>query len=157
MDITTLAAWGEFLGAVAVFASLIYLGTQIRQGSRLLRASTMTATAQVRSAHIGYMVQDEELQRIYWDGLANPDSLTDHEYRRLEGLLSIQVQGLITRRDFATQGVTSQDAVEQTEKEIRWLFLEPGGKKYWLKWRDYYSSGFAGHVDGLIREGKAAG
>ncbi len=31
MDITTLAAWGEFLGGIAVVVSLIYLASQIRQ------------------------------------------------------------------------------------------------------------------------------
>ncbi len=40
MEITTLAAWGEFLGGVGVIASLIYLASQIRQNSKLLRAST---------------------------------------------------------------------------------------------------------------------
>ena len=38
MDITTLAAWGEFLGGIGVIVSLIYLASQIRQNSRLLRA-----------------------------------------------------------------------------------------------------------------------
>ena len=46
MDITTLAAWGEFLGGIAVVVSLVYLAGQIRQNSRLLRASTASATSQ---------------------------------------------------------------------------------------------------------------
>ena len=37
-DITTLAAWGEFIGSIAVVVSLIYLAGQIRQNSKLLRA-----------------------------------------------------------------------------------------------------------------------
>ena len=43
MDITTLAAWGEFLGGIAVVISLVYLASQIRQNSKLLRASTASA------------------------------------------------------------------------------------------------------------------
>ena len=41
MDITTLAAWGEFLGGIAVVVSLIYLAGQIRQNSpkKLQRSS----------------------------------------------------------------------------------------------------------------------
>ncbi len=34
MDITTLAAWGEFLGGIAVVVSLVYLASQIRQISK---------------------------------------------------------------------------------------------------------------------------
>ena len=33
MDITILAAWGEFIGGIAVVVSLIYLAGQIRQNS----------------------------------------------------------------------------------------------------------------------------
>jgi hypothetical protein len=39
LDITTLAAWGEFIGEIAVVVSLIYLAGQTRQNSRLLRTS----------------------------------------------------------------------------------------------------------------------
>ena len=34
---TTLAAWGEFIGGIAVVVSLVYLASQIRQESKLLR------------------------------------------------------------------------------------------------------------------------
>ena len=44
MDITTLAAWGEFLGGIAVVVSLVYLATQIRQNSRLLTAFAASTT-----------------------------------------------------------------------------------------------------------------
>ena len=37
MDITTLAAWGEFIGGIAVVVSLIYLASQIRQNSNAER------------------------------------------------------------------------------------------------------------------------
>ena len=33
MDITTLAAWGEFLGGIGVVVSLIYLAEEVRQNS----------------------------------------------------------------------------------------------------------------------------
>ena len=35
LNITTLAAWGEFVGGIAVVISLVYLASQIRQNSKL--------------------------------------------------------------------------------------------------------------------------
>ncbi len=64
MDITTLAAWGEFLGGIAVVVSLIYLAGQIRQNSKLLRASTASVTAQNLFSESSLMVQDPEVARI---------------------------------------------------------------------------------------------
>ena len=55
MDITTLAAWGEFLGGIAVVASLVYLASQIRQYSRLLRASTASATFSAQNESLAHM------------------------------------------------------------------------------------------------------
>ena len=43
MDITTLAAWGEFIGGIAVVVSLIYLASQIRQNSRLLQVAAIAS------------------------------------------------------------------------------------------------------------------
>ena len=39
MDITTLAAWGEFLGGIGVIVSLFYLAAQIRTNTATVGAS----------------------------------------------------------------------------------------------------------------------
>jgi hypothetical protein len=44
MDITILAAWGEFIGGIAVVVSLVYLASQIRQNS-VSRFTTFAPTA----------------------------------------------------------------------------------------------------------------
>ena len=43
LDINTLAAWGEFIGGIAVVVSLIYLAGQIRQNSKIAKATTTQA------------------------------------------------------------------------------------------------------------------
>ena len=54
MDITTLAAWGEFLGGIAVVVSLVYLAGQIRQNSRLIQASPTAATQDSEVNYLGH-------------------------------------------------------------------------------------------------------
>jgi hypothetical protein len=41
MDITSLAAWGEFIGGIAVVVSLVYLAVQIRVNTKTVRASNL--------------------------------------------------------------------------------------------------------------------
>ncbi len=84
LDITTLAAWGEFIGGIAVVVSLIYLAGQIRQNSRLLRASTASATTTANTAINTLIVQDSEVARIYSDGMADPDSLSTADRQRFD-------------------------------------------------------------------------
>ena len=91
LDITTLAAWGEFLGGIAVVVSLIYLAGQIRQNSRLLRASSASTTQQAESLLSSLVVQDSELARIFWEGMADRAALSEADRRRFDPLLGIHV------------------------------------------------------------------
>lgn len=75
MDITTLAAWGEFLGGIAVVVSLIYLASQIRQNSRLLNASSASTQAQSTSAFSSLVAQDPEVARIFLEGGADRETI----------------------------------------------------------------------------------
>ena len=84
LDITTLAAWGEFLGGIAVVVSLIYLASQIRQNSRLLRTSTASATSDISGRVSTLIVQDAEVARIFWEGSADRDALATTDRQRFE-------------------------------------------------------------------------
>ena len=64
MDITTLAAWGEFLGGIAVVVSLIYLASQIRQNTRIIRASNSREYL-TGSSQLGQMLVDPETASLY--------------------------------------------------------------------------------------------
>jgi len=59
MDITSLAAWGEFLGgvAVAVVVSSIYLGEKICRNSKQIGARTTAANLQIRLTTYALMVR----------------------------------------------------------------------------------------------------
>lgn len=45
MDWSAVTAWAEICGAFGVFASLLYLPAQIRQGHRVARAAVQEAAA----------------------------------------------------------------------------------------------------------------
>ncbi|MBW2498389.1 MAG: hypothetical protein JRF61_14040 [Deltaproteobacteria bacterium] len=82
MDITTLAAWGEFLGGIAVVVSLVYLASQIRQNSKLLRASTASSTTAINSDFSSLVVQDSEVATIFREGVADRSSRSADDMQR---------------------------------------------------------------------------
>ena len=92
LDITTLAAWGEFIGGIAVVVSLLYLALQIRQNSRLLKVSTTGAVATSDLEISKLLISDSELHRIYDEGLADRDALSETERRRFDVLVNMQMR-----------------------------------------------------------------
>jgi hypothetical protein len=155
MDIATLAAWGEFLGGIAVVASLVYLASQIRQNSKLLRASTASVSNETNSRMSILAVQDPEVARIFWDGMADRNALSMADRRRFDPLISLFVGGVNQEHQFAQDGVIAPSIWEARTRGTRWQFQQPGMQQWWSEWRGIYDDDFVKFMDGLIREGEA--
>jgi hypothetical protein len=158
MDITTLAAWGEFLGGIAVVISLVYLASQIRQNSRLLTASVATTTEAANTSLSTLIVQDPDLGRIWWDGMADREALSEPDRRRFDPLISIQVSGFQHQFRLARKGVLDPEVLADLEQGTRFDLQQPGFLEWWREWGERaYSGDFGDYMNGLIREGETAG
>jgi hypothetical protein len=157
MDITALAAWGAFLGGIAVVVSLVYLAGQIRQNSKLLRASTASSTTAMNSDFSGLVVQDSEVARIFREGLADRSSLAADDMQRFNFLVSMAFSGWNQQYQFRADGVIGPGVWETRMLTMRRVLRLPGYRLWWTKNRDLYPGDFRNLVDGLIREGEAAG
>jgi hypothetical protein len=160
MDITTLAAWGEFLGGIAVVVSLVYLASQVRQNSNLLRASATSTTSQIHMGQNEMVVQDAEVARIQTEGLSNSDSLSEVDQSRFSAMMSIQVQGMHQSFEFHLKGIGSEASWCWTDTGMRWFAGQPGFRSFWhqqSRFPNAYMPVFCDYVEGLIREAEAAG
>ena len=82
MDIMELGAIGELIGGVAVIASLVFVGLQVR-GSRLQdRLSMLTALDKSWNEINAQIAQDGELGSVFARGIAAPEALSDDEATR---------------------------------------------------------------------------
>jgi hypothetical protein len=157
LDITTLAAWGEFIGGIAVVVSLIYLASQIRQNSKLLRASTASATAQTQTTAAVLQAQDPDVARIFWDGIQDRASLSESDRRRFDMLAEVTMMGTLQQYEFTREGIQLPLAAERREAGLRRMSQGPGFKEWWREGMGTdYPQEFRDYVDGLIREGEAA-
>ena len=157
MDITTLAAWGEFLGGIAVVVSLIYLASQIRQNSKLLRASTASATTATNADFSSLVVQDSEVARIFREGMADRSSLSVDDMQRFDALLGMGFTANSQEYQFFIDGVMARSVWENRMLSLRRFLRLPGYRQWWTEWEDLYPEEFRNLVNGLIREGEAAG
>ncbi len=157
LDITTLAAWGEFIGGIGVIASLVYLATQIRQNSKLLTASAATTTDSYNSTTATLLAQDPEVARIWWDGLADREALSEPDRRRFDSLNALLLNGFQQQFRLTRKGVLDPDVLADGEQGMRWVRQQPGFRQWWKQWAgNTYSGDFKNYMDGLIREGEAA-
>jgi hypothetical protein len=157
MDITTLAAWGEFLGGIAVVVSLIYLASQIRQNSRLMQISSTVTLGESDIAICQMLVNDSEISRIFRQGTEDRESLPEAERDRFDAWVDM-IMRIFQRSYFIAQDGALKPAIWQGEKRGNaWIIQQPGSRQWWDENRNFYSDEFGSFLDGLIREGEAAG
>jgi hypothetical protein len=62
MDLTQLANLGEFIGGIAVLATLVYLAARVKQGNRLVEIQVQQETAKMSSEIASQMnLEDVEI------------------------------------------------------------------------------------------------
>jgi hypothetical protein len=157
MDINTLAAWGEFLGGIAVVVSLVYLASQIRQNSRLLQVSASVAIATSERLNVSAQLDEPSLVRIWTMETAEFESLPEIEQIRLGTFVALQVSTFHQNYYFHKDGVIRDEMWRAQRRITASLFRQAWTQKAWSESRLSYSDEFGEFVDGLIREGEAAG
>jgi hypothetical protein len=84
MDIAQLLGnFGEFVGAIAVVATLMYLAVQIRESNQTNQHTAFHEALRDQAAAINLLI-DAELSGIVYNGLADFDSLPEDERSRIE-------------------------------------------------------------------------
>ncbi|GAG01696.1 unnamed protein product, partial [marine sediment metagenome] len=106
MSLEDLGNIGEFVAAVAVVVSLIYLAVQIRHNTRSVRASTYQVAVSSISDWSREVSLDSNAPRIFSVGTIDPDQLNENErlqlyfqfvslFRNFENLFYQHRQGMI--------------------------------------------------------------
>ena len=79
MSIQDLGAIGETVGAVAVVITLIYLAKQIRENSRQIRVSSITAINQLINEGFDPIYNNQAYSEVWFRGLESRELLDDFQ------------------------------------------------------------------------------
>lgn len=128
--------WIDWLGAIGVVASLIFVGLEVRQNTAAVRGATYQSIA------------DSSLQQVQW--WANNEKLLQYEVRIDGGALSeefTEVENLLIRATFVMtirrieniyvqvrEGLVEEDAVLRF-RPSKDYFATPYFKEFWESWR----------------------
>lgn len=155
-------AVGEFVGALGVIVTLVFLTHQIRQNTLQLKQNSLTAkAAAVNASNIALretrrsLFESEDTAEIFRRGTENPVELSEVQllrYRLImqnvsEVMLDIYTQTFVTGfspETWTTQGVTLVQRVLSTE----------GGRWFWDGFADNYPLSFRAEVDSILQNSR---
>ena len=162
MSLEDLGNLGEFVAAVAVVVSLIYLAVQIRQNTQQIKQSISSVKASAYqtslSSAAGFIVnvaQDPDLADIYRRGLQG-DSLNETEWIRFRFVIS-NLFGHYEHLYYQHRaGLAEPELWESRAANMEWYFAQPGWRSYWDEAGRLFGKAFRDYVAGQLAGSPAA-
>ena len=128
MDLGTLA---NLLAAAGVIASLLYLSRQIRQNTRVVRASSYQAIVDGNAAFMLALAQDADLTALFVRGSSSPTQLSPEEQVRFSALLGQVVARFDLALHLHQERFIDPDVLETIFRMLESNLNTPGGRAWW--------------------------
>ena len=89
MNWEAIGAIGEIAGATGVIITLVYLSVQLRQSTKASQITAIQNSMENSARFSELLSTDDELARIFWLGLSNPEELEPTEQRKFISTLNV--------------------------------------------------------------------
>jgi hypothetical protein len=149
MTLSDLSNLGTFVSAIAVLASLIFVGVQLRQNTQAVRAAASQAHTANWQAMLTPIIEDDAVAGIYRRGLSGMDSLTDNDRVRFIILVGGMFRFAESARLQWLHGQLEEAHWVNLERNFTALAGQPGFKSYWAIRREWYTPDFLAWYEAL--------
>lgn len=163
MTLEDLGNLGDFLGGIAVIATLGYLALQVRQNNRLLQSNTASIRAAssiaINERLVGVnqsLVEDQMLAEIFVRELSSPGSLEGGDRVRLDTLLQSMFISLENILKLAQAGAIDPKDWEPWSRHLRNWLRNPAVRAWWYRQNSPFGEDFQSHVRALLASDEGA-
>jgi hypothetical protein len=149
MTILELGAIGEFVGSLAVIATLVYLALQIRQNTASNRVAAKLETTRQYADYIDFLLLNQGFLELNMKGMSG-EELSPDESMRFFMMLSKAFWYFASMHYQYRMGAMSADEWVQSASTIERYCSSPAVRHWWQDERQRYGLEFGRYVDGLI-------
>lgn len=153
-DISNIA---QALAAVATVLSLLFVGVQIRQNTRALKATSHHAITDSFNALNVLVYSDPRVARLQRLGLAGIGNFDEDEALQFSWLLLANFRIFETLFYQYKTGTMEEQLYEAELRTLNWIASQPGFQAWWTVNPISFSTEFRAFIDGLISEARVAG
>lgn len=151
MNIAEVSQIAQSLGSAAVVASLIFVGSQIRQNTRATRAASHHAVSEALNRINLLWARNRDMSRIWLAGMSDRCALTPEERWRFDSTVRAYLHVCETMYMQADLGAGDLGIVAAEENGIKVIFSSEGVKEWWADNPFGFSPEFRDYVGKLIQ------
>jgi hypothetical protein len=152
MNLEQLANVGEFIGGIAVIASLIYLAIQIRQNTQSVKSATLAANTTNWSSMLVNLA-DAGKSEAYLSGITGKEDIGAEHFLQFVQIARAMLVSWETQHYQFLNGALDSDIYRGYERACKdQMLVFPGFQMVWEITREGFSPAFSELVDKLISE-----
>ena len=152
MALAEVAQIAQTVGSVAVVASLVFVGFEIRQNTKATRAASHHAVSEALNRVNLLWAWNGKVTKIWLAGNKDRRALSAEERWRYDSILRAYMHVCETMYTQAHLGAGDFGIVIAEENGIRAVFKSPGVKEWWAENPFGFSPQFRSYVETLIQE-----
>ena len=147
-----LGNYGEFVGAIAVVVTLVYLAVQIRQNTESLRISSELALSHQTSDFAARMWAHPEMLRIWDLAITDPSSLSSDDIRQYRWMCADLFLTYESQYQLYKRGLVAEDTWKGKADMMCGLLKSPAVSEWWSLEMAPFSKDFVKYIESLPTE-----
>jgi len=140
---------GQTIAVLAILASLIFVGIQVRQNTRATRSASHSAVSNALNEINRMFAENADLTKIWIAGMADREALTVEERWRFDSTLRAYMHVCETMYVQAGLGAGDMSIMIAEEDGIRAVFAAHGVRDWWAQNPYGFCPEFRSYVAGL--------
>lgn len=149
MSLEQASLLAQIVSAVAVIASLVFVGIQLQHATKAVRASSSQAHSAMYHAIIASITDSAEFARIWRESLVDPDSQSADDRARFLAFTSTIFRYYESSRVQWLRGQLDDEHWHTIDRQAASLSGMPGIQAWWLVRRHWHSEEFQRWFEGL--------
>lgn len=141
----------QIISAIAVFSSLVFVGLQVRQNTKAVRAASSQAHSAMYHALTDNIVNAQGFAETWRKALDNLDDLRDEELVRFFSFASASFRFFEASRVQWLRGLLDDEHWHTVEQHAMALAAKPGIQIFWELRRHWHCEAFQEWFDSLPR------
>jgi hypothetical protein len=152
MTLESLGNLGEFVGAIGVVISLVYLARQMRQNTLSVRAASFNSMIQNSIRLLEHSFRDSEFAAFLARAEADPDKLTPHERLRWDSYMTAVYRHFGNLVYQFRVGALDEQMWQAYQQDLKQHLRADSWAAWYLRHRDVFSRSLTEHVEKVLRE-----
>lgn len=144
------ASVAEIVGAAAVIISLVYVGFQVSSNTSAIRSAAANDASVAMQSWYLEMGSNREASDLWFNAMTSPEPLPAHDEFQFMMMMHAVLLGMQNSYLLSQEGTIDEEFREGITTALVAVKDLPGMTRYWRQRRNFFHSGFADYVDGLL-------